>query len=707
MSVKTIPGYKNYKISNVAPYEVTKAGVTVPTFVDDDGLTKVELSSSTSRDVISIQSLLYITWGIGSPTPGGDVPPAGKFTVYSDPIPTQKKKMVGYDQNPPTTTFVKANIEAIEASVGEGIVMAVPVTHPVLGSVQLHNCCWTANVISPEGLRAAKEELLSTNFRLKQDNFILTGLHTSRTLGERPISFLSPVLDALFETFGNIAEFCKQTKTKILWDGEPDRGFTTPGWSVWKYANHIAAGGEDIGFEAWKDQVRHCGRRWMQRMQEVNPYLEIAFTFLYDQGNTELELDPEDRTYGGYNSFLNGVFDVKKSTVKVIDYFEASYNYKTLAKWTGVDGVQLWNSKTDERWTDPENPQSDRFDAQRAGALRLDWVEGEGEYDLEDIENNYFGYDDIVTTIKAATQGTPGSGGADAFSQEYLFLYQENFKLYTVPRTVPRMVERAIREGRSETFIQMEQLFDLTTGPAELPGLICRLRAGGIEESYANDALVGQATDQLGNVFTESGGTRPKFKTNPFGTGVPSFLFTAGDLTKLVCDAIAALLAPALAEDFPYAIIAVVKPSAVSGGTFTIASFGANVASGVNPIVNLRIDSNSDLTSQRKENATTSTPITHAASITTALQILGVTSTGIGAALYRNNVQLVSSPLSQDVGPQSFDQFTVGAARSNILNNHFSGDLVDLIVYKQMPGIEELRWLGRGLGHHYQIAIAA
>lgn len=705
MAIKTIPAYPDYKISNLGVV-TTQAGAAVPTFIDDDGLEKVRISTSTTSEILSIRTLLWMVFKTGSPTPAGDAAPAGRFTVYSEPIPTQKKKMVGYDQNPPTTTFVKANIDAIEASLGEGLVMAVPVTHPVLGSTQLHNCCWTANVISPEGLRAAKEEILSTNFRLKQDNFILTGLHTSRTLGERPISFFSPVIDALFETFGNIAEFCKQTKTSILWDGEPDRSFTTPGWSVWKYANYLDAGGEDVGFDVWCAQIRHCARRWMTRMQEINPHLQIAFTFLYDQGNTELNLDPEDRTYGGYNHWLNGVMDVKLPSVKLIDYFEASYNYKTLAKWTGVDGVGLWNSKTDTRWVDPANPQSDRFDAQRAGALRLDYMDS-GTYDLNDIENNYFKYDDIVTTIKAATQGTPGNGGSDAFSQEYLFLYQEDFKLYTVPRTIPRMAERAVREGRSETFIQMEKLFDLTTGPTELPGLIARLRPGGITETYANDALVTSATDQLGNVYTEAGATRPVFKSDPFSTGVPSFRFTAGSLTKLVCDAIAALIATTPAEDFPYAIIAVVKPSAVSGATFTIAHFGRNATT--NPTINLRIDSNSDLTSTRKEDGATSTPITFAASITTALQILGVTSTGIGAALYRNNVQLISSPLSQDVGVMTLNQFTVGASRGNspTINNYFSGDLVDLLIYKQMPGIEELRWLGRGLGHHYQIAIAA
>lgn len=573
---------------------------------------------------------------------------------------------VCYDQNPPNTNTTKANVVLFERMPFDGMSIDAECTHPVLGSTSFGNNIWTSNPIHWPDVATALSNLQTTNFRVFQHNFLVARLTPSSTLGEPPLDWFDPVIETAIHNVRILARLARAGFCRGIWfDLEPDN--STAGWKLFKHSDRPFADTYDI--DAYKARIKYIGRRVAEVLNEEYPGIHLKVSFTYDQIASDIENDPtadeEDRNYGMFGKFLDGIFDGIKLPSEIHDFREAGY-----AQYTET---QLRNGR--RLMENPAYELTGRYDVVRGNTTRPDILS--------------------AANLQTAVVNTPLY-----IAERYHSFYQETGKFLISPApTIDADKIAAIRAGR--VTLGYDESFD----PALIPGLVVDFNPFLIT-GLANDASISSVTTATGQTYTQTGTNRPIYKTNGFGSGIPSVFCTAASQQYFICDAVAAEMGFSGTSDFGYTFLYVQDLTASMGATFT--TIGLGNSSGTNAQIRCQVVDPSKYQLQRLDDAggTDAGPITEASGTAdTSPHVISMYSDGIHGSIRVDGAQILTKQ-AQDVGTMTFNQHAIGASRGNSTAGYFGGHIGRVLIYNRTLGIEQLRWLERGLAAQHGITVS-
>jgi hypothetical protein len=229
----------------------------------------------------------------------------------------QSKKLIEYGWDVPVPSFVRKNIQQMEKTPFEGIVI-----QPQEGKQ-----IFLRKPYNQEKFTQDMEDLKATKFSKFTDNFILMWA----TAEEEWDWFSESDWKASEHNIRLFAQTAKAGKfVGVAFDPEPYKDFGT---SPWSYPDLPSS--KEKSFAEYSHQVRKRGSQFIQVLQQELPNVKMLNLFLLSyfsdflDGPNSVEQMRKLSTmqYGLLPAFLNGILDVVRPNTIIIDGNERSFYY--------------------------------------------------------------------------------------------------------------------------------------------------------------------------------------------------------------------------------------------------------------------------------------------------------------------------------------------------------------------------------------------
>lgn len=585
-------------------------------------------------------------------------------------------KIIGMDQNPPSSDVVVARFPVWEQLPIDGVAITAKVGHPRLGAaIPLDTHMWAPTLLPWSGFQTALtafQTAFATATKLTH-NFLKLRLTTPEELNEPPIDpFNKSMVDTALENVGNAARLAYEAGFEgIILDGEPNSFSTAQ--NLWKYSvRPFAANKTSAEYNA---QWRLIGEQIANKISDNFVNCPLIITLGWEQWNKTNNPPQVTDNYYHYGYWLAGMFDGRRNGLRLIDMFEDSYNRWLQANFVTDTGVVAAGPTIITG-----NPFPAGYIFEKANSTFIDYPAGNTFMAASPWTGNNF----TPTTFQDAV-----AVGSVYGTNEYFILYQQDIALFTVPRTIDSSWINSIYVGRQRSFNDQ--------GPqtTDMPHVITDLDPSMFD--LADNFRIVSVVDRKGITYSEvAAGKGPLFKTAGVN-GLPSFFYTIANVEALIADAVAALV-PATA-DWGFTSYTVLAPAAFPA-TQSFFSFGRNATT--NPTVRGQITSAPAYAVQRSDDAGSSIIVTAVGAAVTTPRVIVIANDGIACNIYISGV-LAATNVTQDVGVATFNQYTQGAARGNTMTQHFGGHIARQILANKCHGHEEVIYWTNRLNKQYKL----
>jgi hypothetical protein len=349
---------------------------------------------------------------------------------------TEKKKLIEFGWDEPSTEFMRQHIGEMEKTPFDGVIFHADWKNPDKkgggGGGAFMWDCWSRRVFTIEEMQPAIDDLKATQFKKFTHNFLRFNTTPSKDAWSKDDWFddFTPILSNA-KLAGRVA---KEGGVKgILFDIEQ---YVAP---IWDYRQQKYTSSKS--WDEYAAQVRKRGREVMEAFQDGYPDQTIFLTFGYclpwsQSGAGKKPLSQVD--YGLLAPFCDGLVEGVRGKTILVDGHELSYGYRDVAQFD-----KAYKAMSQDLMPIVKDPDKYKQVMSLGFGIWMDRKVGDKvTWDESDFSKNYFSPDVFEASVRKALD----------VSDEYVWIYTETPRWWgdKGPQKLPAAYDAALRRAKEK-----------------------------------------------------------------------------------------------------------------------------------------------------------------------------------------------------------------------------------------------------------------